>query len=104
MNNNQTNISVYNLMILLYNVYRGSMTKGVGFEDANHTLKTFTKKLNDRVRVDTRLVESALWSCNLLDEKKKFWHPSGYNFKHFSSLALNGRDFNRQYNWIEDEK
>lgn len=104
MNYERVNISVYNLMILLHNVYKGSVTRGVGFEDANNTLKMFTNKVNDRLNIPKELIESALWSCNLLNEKKKFWHPSGYSFDHFASLTLNGRDFNKQYNWAEDKK
>lgn len=93
-------LSLYNLMILLYHVHKGAKTKDVGFEDANHSIRSLTKVLNHEVVVKKSEVESALWSCNLMAEQDLFWHPMGYDFDYFAKVALKGKEFNKKYNWI----
>jgi len=95
-------LSLYNLMILLYHVHKGTTTEGVGFEDAAESLRSLTKILNRDVTVKKSAIESALWSCNLMDEEKKFWHPKSYEFKYFVKVLLRGKGFSRKYNWVKD--
>jgi hypothetical protein len=94
-------LRVMDVAVLLYHVWRGAQEPEVGFEDAGNTLDGLTKSLNKKVFVPPGLLESCLWSCNLLDERGQFWHPRGLTFEQFASSVL-GRDrFNRTYNWIE---
>lgn len=95
-------VKLFDLMILMFNMYRGLETKSVGFEDANNTIGTLTYGLGGKIQVELDDVESALWSCNLLDEKDKFWHPHKLSFDDFVQGIMGpGFKFNKKYNWIE---
>lgn len=94
-------VTVLDLVTLLGNVYRGAAMADVGFEDAEQTLQAITAKLNMKIRVPQSDIESALWACNLLDEKKKFWHPQGALFEQFiRKLVGPDHTFDRTYNLI----
>lgn len=75
----------------------------VGFEDANQTIEALCAKLNMKVTVRESDVESALWSCNLLSEKRRFWHPKGLTFDEFLSKLLPGASFDKMYNVIKEK-
>ena len=95
-------VSLLDIMILLHNICAAADRKDIGFEDANHTLNTLTLSLGAKMMVELADVESALWSCNLLAEKKHFWHPSGLDFKIFVQQLLGpNHKFNTKYNWVE---
>lgn len=88
--------------MLLYNVYKGSTTETVGFEDARDTLQTFMQRLNESaIKMTVDDVESALSSCNFLDEQGKFWHPTHLSFEGFvARLAPKGQKFDKTYNYF----
>lgn len=98
-------VTLLQLAILLFHVHRGATDDQVGFEDAQETLDTLTRKLNRPVHSNPVLLESALWSANLLDEQGKWWHPHGLTFDEFV-VQLLGRKvkFDKIYNLIEEEK
>lgn len=51
------------------------------------------------------VLESALYCCNVENEKKKFWHPLGQKFDKFVDEVLpKGKHFDRYYNCIYDKK
>ena len=91
------------LAILIYNVYKGAANKNVGFEDANETLDSLCNHLNKEFPIDVSLLESALWSCNLLDEEKQFWHPKELTFQQFVTKLFPKDSFNRIYNMLEEK-
>ncbi len=96
------NVSAMALAVLIYHVFRGAEIEEVGFEDAQETLDTFYRKANRFTLIDPALVESALWSCNLMDERGQFWHPRGRTFDQFLKEVLGDKDgFNKVYNLIE---
>lgn len=78
------------IMVLLYNVHRGAQFEDhVGFEDADRTLHQLTTDLTDgRIKVPQGALESALWSCNLMDEVDEFWSPTDESFDEFVSRML----------------
>ena len=100
--NSKRPVSLYNLMVLLWNVHKGSGLRQVGFEDADNTLEGLTGALSPQIDVSTDLIESAMWSCNLLDEQGKFCHPTGSSFDEFKkSLESRTEKFNTKYNLFE---
>lgn len=98
-------VSLLQIAVLLYHVHRGAQDDQVGFEDAQESLNSLTLKLNKTVMCDPALLESALWSANLMDEQGKWWHPQGTTFDEFCVRLLGHKaKFNRTYNVIETEK
>lgn len=96
-------VRLLDIAVLLYAVYQGAADEDVGFEDAQETLDTLTRKLNKKIFMEPAVLESALWSCNLLNEKGKFIHPRGLSFEQFLKDVLGRDKFNRVYNVIEKE-
>lgn len=100
-------LHLMDIVVLLYHVHKGSKESDVGFEDADRTLQELTKLLcQRRVTVKKSALESALWSCNLMNERKKFWHPEGKSFKAYLAKILRpyGSEFDHFYNWILESK
>ncbi len=94
-------VSVLDLVVLLDNVYRGADHPEVGFEDANKTLPMLAKYLGrSHELVDEGSIESALWSCNLLDENGAFWHPTDKTFDQFVDRMLPNHRFDKKFNLI----
>ena len=100
-------ITLLDLAVLLVNIHKGAEDKGVGFEDAENTLLTLTKKLEGLrgIPLKSTLLEGALWSCNLLDERGKFWHPQGKSFEDYvKTLTRRGEMFDRRYNYFKEKR
>lgn len=92
------------LVVLMDNVYRGSEHPNVGYEDAYIPFDMFAARLNKQHWLNIQEVESALWSCNLMNEEGKFWHPRGISFDEFiESLKLTGYKFDRTFNTLDRE-
>lgn len=90
------------LAVLLYNAHIAAADAEIGFEDANDTLENITRRLNKWIMVDPAYVESALWACNMLNEKNKFSHPRGLTFEQFVEKILKGRGkFDTFYNIVD---
>ena len=50
------------------------------------------------------VLESALYCCNMEDEKKKFWHPLKWSFDKFVKDTIpRGQTFNKYYNVLCEE-
>lgn len=100
-------LSVMDLTVLLYHIYRGAQHSEVGFEDADKTLVQLSNALQvRRAAIPREVLESALWSCNLLNEVDEFWHPKGLSFRDWVKhmLAPYNSEFDEFYNWITDGK
>lgn len=77
-------LSLLDVVVLLYHVYRGSQVEEVGFEDCERTMEEIVKQLNRKtVYINKEVVESALWSTNLMNEIGKFWEPTDLEFNDF---------------------
>lgn len=94
-------VRLMDLVVLLYHVHKGANMDEVGFEDALETIDSLTRRLNQRVLIDPNLLESALWSCNMLDEREQFWHPKNKNFDDFVRELLGRDGFDKTYNLIQ---
>jgi len=105
LNKRYRKITVLEAVVLLTNMFNGAKHKNVGFEDSNNTMDDFITRLGKRrMWIEESMLESALWSCNLMDENQKFWHPKGYTFDQFVQGALPPQvRFNKKYNFIEEK-
>jgi hypothetical protein len=104
----QYRLSILDVATLLFHVHRGAQHPEVGFEDAERTIERLTRELfNKRVIVGRDQLQSALWSCNLLDEQKEFWSPHGEQFDKFvhrlltTNMPLQPIYFDKTYNLIK---
>jgi hypothetical protein len=95
-------LKLLDVVTLLYNIQVGARHKRVGFEDSMETLESITKKLSvKKLYIDPSVLESALWSCNLMDECDAFWDPKGRSFEQFLKEVLGRDSFDRFFNVIE---
>lgn len=94
-------VKLYDLCTLLHNVQEGAKHPDVGFEDAARTIEETIAKLNRKILLPPDLIESALWSCNLMNEEGAFWDFKGRNLDTFLSHVLGPQKFNKTYNTIE---
>lgn len=93
-------LPILDLTTLLYNISQGSKEKNIGWEDAALSLNDIQRFVSGTVWIHPDHVESALWSCNLRDEKNKFWDHKGRTFEEYvKELAPNWK-FNRDYNFF----
>ena len=97
-------VTLLDIAVLLFNVHKAAANKRIGFEDANRTIEDITVFLNKKTRIDPDALESALWSSNLLDERKAFWHPFKKPFEAWVKDMLPGKKFNRTYNLVLEEE
>lgn len=98
-------LSLMDIVTLLHNVHEGARTADVGFEDAMESLGSLTQKLDkQKVWVDPSVLESALWSCNLMNDKKRFWDTRGRSFDDFVKRVLEGGSFDKFFNLTEREE
>ena len=99
-------VRVADLAVLLDNVRLGaSLPDEVGFEDIAETYEMFMRRMDTKLQIPTASVETALWSCNLLDERGRFIHPEGLTFEEFLDRLLDrSYKFNKVYNCLEERK
>jgi hypothetical protein len=83
---------------------RGAEIEDVGFEDANNTLAHVTARLNRKMLLDPNIIESALWSCTMMNERGEFWDAKGRDYDTFLKDLLTPDGFNKIYNTIERKK
>lgn len=96
-------VKLLDIVTLLHNMYAGARHPKVGFEDAHETTNTILRRLNKKVLIDPTILESLLWSCNLLDERGKFWDAKGRTFDDFVT-QLGIKKFDKRYNLIGDSE
>ena len=94
-------VRLVEVMTLVHNVMAGAMDESIGFEDAGRTINQLVRALNRNILVDPGVLESALWSCNLLNEKGQFWDGRARSFDEFVKVVLKGDKFDKIYNTIE---
>lgn len=88
--------------VLLYNVYRGSDHPQVGYEESRMTMVKMSEYFSNRgMLIPKEIVESALWSSNLLDEVGEFWHPQKISFEAFVQRINKKQDFDRRLNFFK---
>jgi len=99
-------VDTLDLAVLLLHVHLAAKEPDIGYEDANHTLQFLTSRINKVTHVPREFLESALWSCNLMSEKGKFWHPrKGEDFSRFVKRLLpKSIEFDMFYNYMKEKK
>ena len=97
-------LPILDLTTLLYNIYEGSRERNVGWEDAALTLNDITKHLDFTCYMMPDDIESALWSCNLRNEHKKFWDIQGRSFDDYLKSVVPDYKFNKDYNFLTQKK
>lgn len=94
-------VDLLDLSTLLYNVWVVAKDKKIGWDDAELTLNDITFELKRICKVRTTRVESALWACNMLNEKGRFWDIKGRNFDQFAKSIAPGKVFDKDYNYFK---
>jgi hypothetical protein len=94
-------VKLYDLCTLLHNIQEGAKHPDVGFEDATKTIEDVVARLNKKILLPPDLIESALWSCNLMNEEKAFWDFKGRDLDTFIKQVVVEGKFNKLYNTIE---
>lgn len=93
-------ITLQDAVTLIHNVRAGATDPRVGFEDCLETVDSLCSHMDKRIQVPTSALESALWSCNLMDEFGAFWDAKGRSFDDFLKRAFPGERFDRRYNML----
>lgn len=96
-------ISGLDATVLLIHILQGAKHPEVGFEDVENTRGQLRQALDCEVVIPESVLESALWSANLMDEAQSFWHPDGLKFEEFVQQLVDPRDakFDRFYNFFK---
>ena len=97
-------VRLRDVVTLLHNLMAGALDEDVGHEDADKTIDDIVSPLNRKTPVTLAAIESCLWSCNMLDEKQKFWDSNGRTFDQFVKDVLSPYKFDKIYNTIEKRK
>lgn len=94
-------VSIYNVLILFYNFLKAKKDKDIGYMELNQTEEEFMKKAGQMISVDIKTLQSLLYYSNLLDEKKKFWHPDKKSFDGtLTSILRRQYDFDKKFNLL----
>ena len=96
-------ISALDAAILLIHVMKGMADRDVGFEDADKTYEQIRNSLNRTFMISKDTIESALWSCNLLNEQGKFTHPDEMSFDGFVAKMAPKKRFDHLRNLLESK-
>lgn len=95
-------VRLLDVVTLLHNIVEGARHPIVGHEDAARTHEQLLRGLNRKQLFDPAVLESALWSANLMDEAGEFWDVKGRTFDEFVKDVLGHAKFDRTYNVITD--
>jgi hypothetical protein len=104
--NREYRVSALELALLVFHLFRAAEHPEVGFEDTDRTFFEMRGTLNKQVRLPKAVLESALWSSNLLSELGLFWHPDKKTFAEFAQgiVGREGDSFDLFYNWVKEGK
>lgn len=95
-------VKAVDLMALIFNLLEGAKDPNIGFEDIRETVDTMTRKLNKDYWLEDKVIESALFNSNLMNENGKFWHPKGLTFEQFTKKFLKSDEkYNNRYGTID---
>ena len=73
-------ISPLEAVVLLHHVVNSDDAEN----DADRTVAELVEEIDGyRRTISKSVMESALYCCNMMDEKGKFWHPQGLTFEKF---------------------
>lgn len=92
--------------ILVRDVLDGAVSPHVGFEDAERTYSQSLRRLRESRRIPMALLESALWSSNLLNECGEWVHPDHEPFNEWIDSIFKGHNltFDKFWNRIDEKE
>lgn len=96
-------INVFNLAILIANVYRAENDPRFAGCHTDHHLEYYLKRAGRSTKVHITALEASLWACNMLEEAGEFFHPFGLTFDQFIKKIKLTDDYNydKVYNIIQ---
>jgi hypothetical protein len=112
-------LTMMDIMVLLVNLHLAAQDEDISHGDPDKSLRDLTKHLTKkrknqfekeaaprRFPVDQDILESALWACNMMNEKKKFWSPyqrkESVKFNEYLKTVLKeDQVFDLDYNYIK---
>lgn len=97
-------ISALDVTALLSNVLVAAQDRALGIEDAHRTAEQLVKELNVKLRLSESIIESALWACNMLNERGAFVSKDGSTFKELAKRIADKEVFDDQYNYFRDKR
>ena len=88
---NRYSVTNLEVAILLLHLHAGNyLPDEIGFEDNENTIQGVTRECDTRIsQLSREILESALWSANLMDEAGYFWSPYGETFDQFVRRIAN---------------
>lgn len=100
------------LVVLLANLHIAAQDDEIGYADATVPLRRLTYELQQNVNtfsITKDHLESCLWACNMLNEKRKFWTPwirkNTMTFPAFISRCIKrDESFDKFYNVIKKKE
>ena len=106
MDNKTVHISSLQLVVLLHNFLAALNDPEIGMEDCENLPSLLLASMRKPLPINSNHLESILWACTMLEEKGKFWHPLGDNYKNYIK-SLEERlqaKFNKKYNYFEEDQ
>ncbi len=99
---NERRVSMGQLAVLLWCLYRTARDSDVGYNDCEMSLHTLNKILNRKFLSLTNLnLERLLYAANEADKLGYFWNPGGLKFADFIAPMLGPNEvFDREWNFI----
>ena len=102
--NIRVRMDAQDLSVILHNMWLAKTDPDIGFLDAQNLMNDVVGTFRKRFNVSKAHLESALWCCQMLHEKGKFWHPDGATFDQFLIRHGLNKAFNRKSCTVENEK
>lgn len=98
-------LDIADLMVLLVNLHLAAQDEDIGHGHASRSLRDLTVALTrDRngktkrtFQINKDVLESCLWSCHMMSEKKKFWSPYITKTVDFNGLLKNVLEPDEKY-------
>jgi hypothetical protein len=103
-------VKPFDIAVMMWHLQLAAKDPDIGHNDADFDLKTLCALMRTKqpCRINTIAIESALYSCNLMDEAGKFWHPEGKSFDEFLKdmvfVSRQHGNYDRFYNFFEAKK
>lgn len=99
-------MTVGQLAVLLWHLYRCANDPEAGYLDANTDLTTLlTRKLNKTIKLSKRDLESLLWAGNMADKLGFWWSPDNKTFSQFiQPLLFKNELFDTTWNLLLDTR
>lgn len=103
---NMRSVTVGQLAVLLWHLYRCANDPDIGYLDATVPLhELVTKRLKKVVNLNKRDLEALLWAANMADKNGFFWSPDSKEFTEFiQPLLFSDEAFDRTWNILINTK